>query len=261
MRSIVVALLFSVLALTGCDQKAWLAKFIPEEEAAFAKSYLAQYQTRNFAAVEAQLDPSILNPETRATLRKIASLFPRTQPKDIQVIGAQTTIEDDIKEFNLTFQYEYPDRWLLANVVLQRHGKDLKIIGVHVSPLTDSLENIHRFSLDGKSALQYTILGLAIIVPIFIVITLIQCIKTPVARRKWAWILFILMGLCSFKINWTDGSLIFSLVSFQLLGAGFFRASTYAPLMLSVSIPLGAIMFQLKREKLLAASNDLSPST
>lgn len=247
---IIGGLLF-VLMLAGCDGQALFEGFIPQQDAAFAKNHLALLQERNFDAVEAEIDPSIKNEQLRANLEHVASFFPSENPLDIDTVGVQTVSSSDRTQVSLTFQYVYPNKWLLANVVLRKSAEATVVAGIHVRPLSDSLQNINRFTLEGKGAVHYAIFLLAIAVPLFIVAVLFLCIKTPIPKRKWLWVIFILLGIAQVTLNWTDGSLNVTPISFQILGAGFWMGSLFAPLMLSVSIPLGALVFLFKRKSYL----------
>lgn len=255
MKTRIVVGFLAILTLVGCDQKAWFEKFIPKEEAEFSKNYLALFQSRDFETIEAKIDPNLKNAQLRPKLEQIAAFFPAERPNDIQTVGAQTFSNADTTQVNLTFQYVYPRKWLLANVVLQKKGSDTVVTGVNVQPLRDSLENINRFTFEGKGITHFAILSFAIIVPLFIVTAIILCIKTPIPKRKWLWILFILFGFVQVNLNWSDGNLNINPFYFQILGAGFWKASQYGPLLLSVSVPIGAIVFLLRRKKWLVQTN------
>jgi hypothetical protein len=96
--------------------------------------------------------------------------------------------------------------------------------------------------LGGKNALQYGVLTLAVGVAIFTLCVLVVCIRTKLKRRKWLWILFILFGFGKLSVNWATGQW-----GIQVLAAQLFSASTYAdffgPWIISVSLPIGAMVF------------------
>jgi hypothetical protein len=85
-------------------------------------------------------------------------------------------------------------------------------------------------------------------VPVFIVVSTIVCIRTPIPRRKWLWIIFILVGFGQFELNWTTGDARLKL-GIQLLGAAATWLGPYAPMILSVSLPVGAAVFWMRRKK------------
>lgn len=92
-------------------------------------------------------------------------------------------------------------------------------------------------------------LFLAILVPLFTLYALILCIRTKIEKKKWLWVIFVLAGIASFSVDWTTGQWRIVPLSFQLLGAGA-SAPPYGPWVISVSLPLGAIIFLLKRKRL-----------
>jgi len=67
-------------------------------------------------------------------------------------------------------------------------------------------------------------------------------------------VVFILFGFVQITVNWTDGGININPLYFQLLGAGFSKGSPYAPVLISISIPVGAVMFLLRRKKWLTPS-------
>jgi hypothetical protein len=246
--------LVAALGLLACDQKAWFDKFIPKEEAAFAERYIALFQSRDFDAIEAGIDPKLKDPQLRPKLEQLAALFPGEQVSAIAVVGANTLTSGDTTRFNLTFQYQFPTKWLLANVVLDRRAGALTVMGVSVNPIPDSLENLNSFTFDNKPASDYVVLALAILVPLFIIVSLVTCFLTPIPKRKWLWLIFILFGLGQVTVNWTTGGLNYAPVSFQLLGAGYYRSGPYAAWLVTFSIPLAAIVFWFKRRRWLQSA-------
>jgi len=60
--------------------------------------------------------------------------------------------------------------------MLEKTGEVIVVKGVHVEPLRDSLENINRFTFDGKGAVHYEVFLAAILIPFFIVGSLVLCL-------------------------------------------------------------------------------------
>jgi len=249
MKIRILAGLCVILAIAGCDQRLWVEKFAPKAESEFAQHYIALFQARDFGKIEEKIDPSLRKPQLRSKLEQIAALVPVDKPKNIKVVWSQTWSHRGATQTSLTLEYEYPHEWLVANVLMERGGGQTLVKGIHVQPLSESLEKTNRFTFQGKSVIQLIVFALAIGVPLLVVVATVLCIKTPVPKRKWLWIVFILLGVGQATLNWSDGNLSVNVLSVQLLGAGFWKASPYAPLLLSVSVPLGAIIFLFKRKK------------
>ena len=177
--------LFVVLALvTGCDHQAMLERFTPQEEAASARGLLSQLAAEDYDSVESQLDPSLRTPSIRSTLEEIAALFPSEDPSGISTVGSNTSTFSGVTTYNLTFEHEYSNTWLISNVVLQKRDGDLTVIGLRVTPLNQSLKTMNQFTFAGKGALHYTVFAFAIAVPVFIVFTLVLCFRTPIKKES-----------------------------------------------------------------------------
>jgi hypothetical protein len=253
---LVISLLCLIAVLVGCDQQAMFERFLPKAEEAMAKQVLAQLAAKDYAALEKQLDASIRTPTIRSDLERLAALLPRETPKSERTVGWQAHTVDGLTTYSFTFEYQYASTWLLTNVVLQRRNGAATIIGLHANPVSQSLADLNRFTFEGKGLIHYVVFTLVVAVPLFVLYALVLCFRTPMLRRKWLWLLFVALGLGQFSFNWTDGSYGIGLLNFALLGGGFFRAGPYAPIILSVSIPIGAIVFMMKRRALAARNAD-----
>lgn len=222
-------------------------KFVPKEEAALAKQLISQLAARDFAAVEVQLDQSLRSPDLRSKLEEMAKQVPSGEPKSIRSVGAYTNSTNSITRFDLTFEYQYNDAWLLANTVLERRDGKVVVQGIHFTPRTSSLETENAFTLTGKGALHYAVLALAVAIPLLVVYALVACARTKVPKRKWLWLLFVAVGLVQFQFNWTTAAWGIQPISFALLGAGFSKAGPVAPYIFTLAFPLGALVFLWKR--------------
>ncbi len=132
-------------------------------------------------------------------------------------------------------------------------GEGLALLGFHIQPLAGDLREINALRLSGLTWKHYSMAGTAFAFLGLSILALALCIRTPMARRKWLWIVFIVAGLGKFTINWTTGETALAPISIQALGTGMFRGSSYAPWLLSVSFPLGAFVFLALRSRLAAS--------
>lgn len=222
---------------------------VPKTEAAYAKNFLERVQAKDLTFVKEQLDASLIEKINEQNIAEFANYFPSGKLLSTDLIGSQVNIINDAWQGNFTYEYHFEQGWALANAVVNRKDNKLSVIGFNVYQTKASQKEINKFALADKSILHYLMLLCAVLIPVFIVITLVACIKTPIPRRKWLWIIFILGGISTFSINWTTGEYGFKLIQYQLLGSGVFTASEYAPWIIVAGFPLGAILFWFKREK------------
>jgi hypothetical protein len=241
-----LACLVVLLVLVGCSQDDVLQKFSSPDDQATAKGYIDRLRARNFDELEKAADPSIQSPNLRDTLTKMAALVPSQEPNSIRLVGAQRFHASDTTTVNTTFEYNFGDQWMLANVAVQDKNGAKTIVGFNINPITQSLESQNRFTLVGKSGGQYLVLVAAISAILITLYSLILCARTNLPSKKWLWILFIVFGFGKIAINWTTGEWGIAPFFVQLFSASAF-APLYGPWTIAVSVPVGAVVFLIYR--------------
>lgn len=240
------------LTLLGCNQAELMEKFASREDQAVARDYIEQLRHHQFDRIEAAMDPSLAGPGLPQTLERMAALFPAGEPTSATLVGARSSASSDSSTINLTYELGFSGKWVLTNVAVRKQRGNTTIVGFNVYPRTQSLAAANRFTLSGKSALQYAVLALTVLVPVFVLWTLVLCVRTPLRTRKWPWVLAILLGAGEFTVDWTTGQWGFSWLTVQLLGASA-TAPLYGSWTLGVSLPLGALVFLAMRDQLRAS--------
>ena len=246
---------FSLPALTMkiMPKIPWFDKLTPQEEVAYAKQYVDLIRARDFVASEKQTDSKILNDNSRKIFGEIADLFSNDVPKSIKPIKIDIVRGNNVTQTSLLFEYELPNKWLTVNIILVKQNNNLFVHGAHINLLPDSLENLTRFTFEGKTLTHYIVFAVAIALLIFSIYVLILCIKTPIPKRKWLWIIFVLIGFCAITFNWTTGHFFFQPFILRIPLA-YFSQDPYQPLLITMAVPVGAMVFFYKRKKWLAPS-------
>lgn len=240
--------LLLTLFLFGCSYDTALDLFEPKEESAFAKEFLEYIRSGDIETARQHIHEKSLRQDTDDSLRKLTSYFPTGNLVEIKTIGANVFNMPDSWQANLTYQYEFEHEWVVAVVSLYRKNDKLSVLGVTVNRIPESLETTYAFTLGGKSPGHYFFLIFALLIPAFVISSLIRCVRTPIKKRKWLWIVFILFGIVSFNLNWTTGEYMINPFSIYVFGAAAFSSGPYAPWIITVSIPLGAIIFRFRRK-------------
>ena len=243
-----------LLVTAACSYQDMSDKLIPKAESQFAEEYLHRLQLRDYEYVKKFIDPSIEARVTDEKLVEIAGYFPDGELLGTELIGLQVNVFDSRWQGNFTFEYQFSSGWALANVVLRKSGNELSVVGFSVYRTEASQKEINKFTFAGKSVLQYLILAAAILVPIFVLVTAYFCIRTPIPKRKWLWVIFVLVGMGAVSVNWTTSQYAIQPLTIKLFSASAMAAGPYAPWIISVSVPLGAIMFWFKRKGFIEAS-------
>ncbi|WP_206098383.1 hypothetical protein [Oleiagrimonas sp. MCCC 1A03011] len=244
-----------VVSLSGCSQQAMLDGFTSKPDKQTALEAIHDLQTGHLDALLQRFDPTEIGADAQAKLKKMVDMLPSGKPLSHKLVGAwhmsKLNGDNDGKTSRLIYEYQYPGHaWVLITVTQHVDQRGRMITGMWINPLTDSVEHANRFTLYGKGPGYFAMLAAVIGVPLLVLYALIRCIRTPMRRRKWLWIVFILFGVTSLSLNWTTGALHFNLLTIQLFGAGA-QAQLYSPWILSVGLPVGAIVFLLKRRSLM----------
>jgi hypothetical protein len=230
----------------GCDQRAILQKFSSPQDQSVAKQYISDLRAGKFDVIENDLAANLRTPQTHATLVRMAAMLPAGAPTSATLIGAQTLYTPDGVRTNTTFEYRWGGRWFVCNVAILKSKTHTTIVGFNVDPEKSSIEDQTRFTLTGKSALQYAILTGAIAAFTVSVYALVACIRARGLARKWLWIIFVIVGFGRLSINWTTGAVGFQLLYINLFSAGAF-APLYGPWTIAMAAPVGALVFLWRR--------------
>jgi hypothetical protein len=182
-----------------------MKKMTSQEDEAVAKHYIELLRQSKFEEIENDSDPSIRRPDARDILEKMAGMIPTNTPESIKIVGSHVMHTPNSRTVNITFEYQFPTKWLLINVAIQKKDGVSTIVGFNVNPMSESLEQINRFTLTGKGLIHYVALLLIILAPLFTLYALVLCIKTRFVKKKWLWIIFIVLGIGKFGVNWTTG--------------------------------------------------------
>lgn len=252
MRKMIAA---ALLLLAACSQQEMLQKFSTPEDQAVARAYIDDLRGGRLDPIEAAADASIQGPNLHQTLLRMAEMFPAGEPVAVTLVGASrvhmSSFSDntDKTTVNSTFEYDFGGKWVLVNVVVQDKGGTKTITGFHVQPQALSLEQQNRFTLSGKSAYHYAVLAGAVAAAALSLYALVLCIRTPLRRRKWLWILFIVLGFGKVSVNWATGQWGVMPLAVQLFSASA-MAQFYGPWIVSFSLPIGAVLFLIRRRDL-----------
>jgi hypothetical protein len=243
-----------VLLLSGCNPASMMRVMASREDDAVAQYYIGLLRAGDFGPIERDMDPKFQGPGMHGALLAAANTLPAGEPTSVKMVSVNIFNESDLHQVNLGYEYQFSDKWFLINLATQKRGDQFTIIGLRVLPLSDSLENLNRFTLSGKSPKQYLVLIWGVATALFILYCVVLCARSKNQKRKWLWILFILFGFGQLAVDWTTRQWAFTPLAVNLFGFSAF-ASPYGPWIIKVSFPLGALIYLLRRRMI--APNDI----
>jgi len=224
---------------------------VPKEVTSYTRNYLDKLSSGDISYCFDQLDKQAQDNNSKKLFNYFYENLKDNQLKNSAIIyyrSSKTFGDNPISTYEIG--YEYNESWVYYSFKLLEKEERLNVLSLNVSPFKNSLRHIHQFTLTDKGFLHYLFLLMNVAIPLFILVSIGFSIKTPL-RKKWLWIVFMLLGFVSFNLNWTDGDFEIKLMSIKLLGTGFSKTGIIAPWVFSFAIPVGAIMFWIKRAQLL----------
>src|SRR6266446_5592773 len=245
--------------LVGCDQASLMRKWTPPEDESLARKYVDLLRQRKFDQIERDLDPSVADSNVGDTFDKMAGMFPAAIPDSVKVVGANIFHGQEYSTTNITLEYQFQGKWLLVSVATQRKGNTSTVVCFHVYPIPDSLENLNKFTLIGKSAIQYVILACAVGWLLFTFYVFILCIRSKDVKPKWLWMMIVLVGVGKFAVNWRTSQWTYQLFAIQIPCFSMIHP-LYGPWTVAAYLPLGAIFFLHRRWKLKISGESIPPS-
>jgi hypothetical protein len=225
-------------------------RFASPQDIAAAEHYFDLLRQNNIDEVKKNLDASLQGPGADSQFALMAATFPAGRMKSLKPVGFNWLREGATYTITTTLEYEFINKWLLADITTQKVRGVSTIIGMHVQPLSDSLEHANRFTLAGKGLNQYIMLFLLVFDLAFTFYAFVLCLKTAFSPgKRLLWSLISLIGVGRLGLNWTTGEPHFQLfwIGFPPAGA---TAAIYGPWLMYAALPLGAILFLLMRERL-----------
>jgi hypothetical protein len=252
----------ALVFLAGCYKQPGAGQIPPFDILSFSKEQLEDIRKRDFAHVESNLYPTLKPENIRTVLESVAGVFPIGEPKDTKLIAFFENKRNAATD--LAFEYEYDHKWLLARISTIKTNNNMFVCGVFVNPVNMPVDQMIAMRWSKHGPIYYLFLVLAIIEPVFILAVIAMCVRAPNLKRKWLWLFAVAFGWMQLTLNWHTGGWKVNPFGFQFLGSGYFAPMQYSPiiwpLFLTISLPVGAIVFPWKRYRNLENRSAFSQS-
>ncbi len=200
-----------------------------------------------------QVSPELNNEKTHMNLSVACENLKNISLETGTIISAKVQARvggDKTKAYQVEYEFKTGDEYFYLMLVIVEKNDHLYINNLGGKKTSTPLSASNAFSFKDKGFKHYLMLLLIILVPAFIIITLVAAVKTKL-DNKWIWIVGILIGFTKISLNWTTGEFDFQLLSFSVLGSGLYRGGNMAPWIINFSLPIVAIIFWFKRQVIL----------
>jgi len=258
MKFKIMLLVLCSLFLAGCaDFEGWLDKLLPQHIDKFSREYIKLIKNGKVEKAISLLDKEVKTSETEWKFRNnIVNYIGNEKIVSIKPVNINVHRVETITTYSVTYQIQYAQGWQVVSVVLRESEKNISVLGFHANNIEKPLEEIHKITLKGKTTKHFAILGLTIFYNLFIIVSFIMVWLTRNLKRKWLWSIFTLIGICKILFNWTTAQFGIQFLSIGFVIATPCNPTPYTPWIINIYLPLGAIIFHIKRFKV---KNNISP--
>jgi len=254
--------LFLLTGLFGCNFPTELP--VPDSAKPadnFSRTFVDKIVSGQTESAFADIDPEVLNDKAKEFITNASLNIGGATPQKYRVVEVNWTSvvftsSEKVTNYRLGYEYEFEKGNILFTTTINEKDGKFSVAAFNGEFLPAPLAELTKFTLTGKSFIHYLFLVFCVLVPLFILITLVLMIFSKMTTKKkviWA-LIILLVSLPKFIINWGNGQFDFSLLNISLLGSGFNKPTLYSAWLLSFHIPIGSIMYWFKRKSLLPES-------
>ena len=241
--------LCTLVSCSPVDLDTFAQEHTTPEERAFAKNYLHVLSSAQLDSAAALLAPHLRTDTTARGLQVVSALLRDAALDSLHLIGIDVLNNARTQSRDVNLSYEVPTRsgrWLTANVATRSTQGHTSVIGFSANFVPGRLEEFNAFTLVDKSFAHYVWLALAVLMPLVTIATAIRVIRADGMPRRWLWAVVALISSPAFTLNWTTGRPALANNLFVLFGAALARPEAAAPWLLTVAMPIGAVVTYLR---------------
>ena len=264
--SLILILLSAFLFCAGCTESSlerlearMMTNITNPKDEQLVRSYVQYLWEHNYDSIERELDPRLRTDDLREKLNAMSQLLPTQEPKSVKVVGYRVVHHpDSSKTIAITLEYEFPSEWLLAELERSEDGDASTVTGFRIFPIAESVEKHNRFNIEHKSTGQYGVLLLALAALMVSIYGFISALRTPIGKKKWLWAIICLFGVGRVVVNWTTGAVGLTPLWVGFPPAGAFMVPLYSPWIVYAALPVGTMVFLIRRPRLSKPDSSIS---
>jgi hypothetical protein len=240
-----VALATVLTAIAWADAAAAGERETPQE---FVLRCLGHIQRGEISAVIPLFAPESLPEISWEQLEGGIQILGLSDQINSQLIAVQSgDSADGVPVHTIIYHLRGPDRALLAIGQVRNTDSGQKLIGLRFNSAPMELSDLFPFVISGISYVHYYMMIGLLLVPALMVYATVQCLRRE-SRIGWAWIPLIMVGVGRATAVWVPGPADERLFSFvpmaiTVFGVEIQRAASFEPWQVTVSAPLGAIIY------------------
>lgn len=246
-----LAYLFLIITFYSCSNLLIPPKNVDD----FSRNFVSTLHSKDIDTIMTFIDKSVQNENSRKFLLQTSQEIKNRTLKGFKILNyrkqSNWNSEDGSSIVYMTeYEFSYDNLYYCFSINVLENNRKLSILGFTGGVNNKPIEEIVSFSFSNAGFIHYFFLVFLFLIPAFIIFTISNIAKSKF-EKKWLWIIVSLFGVCGIYLNWTTGVVNFSFFSFHLFGIGFTKSGNIAPWIALLSIPIGAIIYWIKRPSLI----------
>lgn len=245
-------LIIAILSTTACSNyyEGFIKTILPADVDAFARTCMEEAIKNDVDNIIKRISPEDRNEGLRSEFQQLSKYMQKGELVKVTTAGVQTITAQGSTSYDITYELQYSRGWQVANFLLAKQGDNILLKGLQVNDLKDSLVVLNRFTFKDKTMMHYLFFVLNVIYLVVVGSSFVLCIRTKNLRRKWLWLIITLLGAIGFSFNWTTGAFEVNPLTFGFNISTFVSLFEYMPSILKFYVPVGAIVFLIKRRRM-----------
>jgi hypothetical protein len=213
-----------------------------------AEAYADFVQRKDIEALKPLTAPEILDNAFYQSIPAVAQFGSLETPRTTRILGFHTNTtwwsgsDGAVTNSNIVIGHYYPDKVIFTTTTFRKQDGDIKVTGFNLRRLNNADIDGMTFRLSSKPLVHYAVLSLAMVILVFSLVTLYVSLTRPRLKWRWAWVIFVLLGIGYLTFNWGTGAFGVNLLNFHAPQA-FMSMEIYQYPMIVMCLPLGALLF------------------
>ncbi len=240
-----------LLCLSSClEYKDLVKKITPTDVDEFARHYISFIASDDYKSIAQYNHADLIKQFTPEILSAVHTELSKEPMELVDLIGSNFFANLETSNYWLTYQIKMKSQWEVVTMGIAKTDSDLLVTSFRVQPTTSSLEDANklRFGLD-TPIINYAALMVMIAVFVFMLTGVFSAVRSKI-KKKYLWVLISLVSIFKIQVTWSTGQVAFNFITISLLGFGFAQLNPYSPWVVTVPLPMGAILFFLLKKKL-----------
>jgi len=238
-------LAFLVAFVAGCSPSKLERTILNEQERQLARGAIDDLSRGDQGAFSRRL-PSDLAQRLVAAFPSMRAAVP-PPPFEVSLSNANRTSSGGVRTIDAVYEIKGGSKWALVELTMETKGGQLSLTSFYIRQTPGDPEKLYGFGLaDAGIGGWAMLLVMAAAVGITIA-ALVRIWRSGMFRRRWLWTIGTLLGVSIFKLDWSSGAWGFQPLYVQLFSVGAFKQPIYSPWILSVSVPVVALIALFKK--------------